>query len=75
MTLRTDHDKKSMRHIEVKVVFLHWELGIKAGLERRSCRPTQAMKAGTMAREIVRRVMLEASFMLAALPVNALSQG
>ena len=72
MMLRTDQESRSIRQMEVKAVLVHSELGIKAGLPRLSWRPTQKMKAGMIAKEMLNRTMFEASRRLDALAVTAL---
>ena len=71
-TLITAQEISTAIQIDVNAVFFHIELGIKAGLERRSCRPTQRIKAGTRASDIVRRAILLPSLILASVPVMAL---
>ena len=63
-TFNTAHESINMMQIEVKAEFRQSELGIRAGLCSLSWRPTQNMKAGTSRSEIMRRVMLETSWML-----------
>ena len=58
--------------MELKPALLQREFGIKAGLDRRSWRPTQKMKPGTSASEMVRSAMFEAFIRLDTLAVTAL---
>lgn len=69
MTLMTAHESIRIMQMEVNAEFRQSELGMRAGLLSRSCRPTQKMNAGTRSSEMVRRTMLETSWMFERLAV------
>jgi len=72
MMLVTDQESRSMMLTLVKAVFFQMEFGIRAGLERRSWRPTQKMNVGARARDMARSAMLIASWRFEALAVMVL---
>jgi hypothetical protein len=53
MALKTPHVMKTPTQMVVKIRLRHREFGTTAGLPSRSCRPTQYMKHGIKARDIM----------------------
>lgn len=70
--LKAPHIMKTARQIVVNVLFRQSEFGIMAGRPMRSCRPTQSMKHGIRANEILSRTILDGSLMSDVLPVIVL---
>ncbi len=68
----TANDNSIMRQTARNGTFFQIELGISAGLPRRSCRSTQKMNAGTEAKLILSRMMLAGSRMSAMSEVSIL---
>lgn len=64
--------RKTLMQMLVKTLFRHREFGMRAGRPRRSCLPTQTMKAGINAKPVERSAMMRGSWISAVLPVSVL---
>ena len=61
--------RKTLIQILVKTLFRHRDLGIIAGLFRRSCLSIQRIKIGTNATEAMKRAIVVGVLMFEELPV------